>query len=494
MLELEDKVAIDDEKRSSDGRQVVHQDGNQAEAVPVSDEPALPAAHPVVAEQVADNQTAAELTTPFFKRKPVLVIALIVFLVGASIGVKYWFYARSHESTDDAFIDGHIVQISPKASGYVSRLYVNDNQFVKIGDLLVELDARDYEARLDQARAALQAALARQSEAETNVSLTRATTAASVLQARATVRRARASVESLRAGAASSKSRVAQAVSAVSTAGANLEQARAQVLAAEAESVRANADVERYQALYTKDEIAKQQLDQAVATAHTANAQLEASRQRVLAASAQVGEAQSAHSAAADVSVQAQAQVGGGQASVDEALGQLARADTAPQQVAVTQAQSLTAGATTEELRAAVHQAELDLSYTKIYATETGYVTRKSVEQGALVQVGQALLSIVPTNVWVTANFKENQIGSMAPGQPVDITVDSYPGIVFKGHVDSIQAGTGARFSLIPPENATGNYVKVVQRVPVKIVFDEPPNDKHVLAPGMSVVPEVSIR
>jgi len=179
---------------------------------------------------------------------------------------------------------------------------------------------------------------------------------------------------------------------------------------------------------------------------------------------------------------------------VQEAQGRLAQANTAPQQVAVSEAQVQTAGASLEQLQAAVDQAELDLSYTKIYAPDSGRVTHKSVEEGALVQSGQPLMAIVPGDVWVTANFKENQIGSMAPGQPVDITVDSYPGIVFKGHVDSIQAGTGARFSLIPPENATGNYVKVVQRVPVKIIFDEPPNDKHVLAPGMSVVPEVSIR
>jgi len=484
MLELEDKIEVEDKNQPNTIRTVVHKNGAEP------DQPVAPQNPPAPVEPVAVAQQA----TPFHKRKAVIVIALVVFLVGAAVGTHYWSYARSHESTDDAFIDGHIVQISPKASGYVARVYVDDNQFVKVGDLLVEIDARDYEARLDQARAALQAALARQTEAQTTVSLTRATTAASIVQARATVRRARSSVESLRAGAASSNSRVEQAISAVSTSEANLEQARAQVLAAQAESVRANADVERYKTLYAKDEIAKQQLDQAVATANTANAQLEATRQRVLAATAQVGEARSAHSAAADSSRQAQAQIGGGEASVEEALGQLARADTAPQQVAVTQAQSLTAGATTEELRASVHQAELDLSYTKIYATETGYVTRKSVEQGALVQIGQALLSIVPTNVWVTANFKESQIGSMASGQPVEITVDSYPGVVFKGHVDSIQAGTGARFSLIPPENATGNYVKVVQRVPVKIVFDEPRNDKHLLAPGMSVVPEVAIR
>ena len=489
MLELEDELDIEEKKESKPLQPLVQKSVAEAEPEPAPPEEPVP-----LASTVDEEQEPKQQTIPFYKRRVVLAIGLIVLLIGGTVGIRYWLYARSHESTDDAFIDGHIVQISPKASGYVARVYVDDNQFVKVGDLLVELDARDYEARLDQARAALQAALARQTEAQTTVSLTRATTAASVLQARATVRRARSSVESLRAGAASSKSRVEQAVSAVSTAEANLEQAKAQVLAAQAESVRANADVERYEALYSKDEIAKQQLDQAVATAHTANAQLEATRQRVLAATAQVGEARSSHSAAADASRQAEAQIGGGQASVGEALGQLARADTAPQQIAVTQAQSLTAGATTEELRAAVHQAELDLSYTKIYATETGYVTRKSVEQGALVQINQALLSIVPTNVWVTANFKENQIGSMVRGQPVEITVDSYPGVVFKGHVDSIQAGTGARFSLIPPENATGNYVKVVQRVPVKIVFDEPPGDKHLLAPGMSVVPEVDIR
>ena len=152
------------------------------------------------------------------------------------------------------------------------------------------------------------------------------------------------------------------------------------------------------------------------------------------------------------------------------------------------------AGATTEQLRSQVAQAELELSYTKIYAPETGRVTRKSVEEGALVQIGQPLLAIVPGDVWVTANFKENQIGRMTPGQSVEISVDAYPDKKFKGHVDSIQAGTGARFSLIPPENATGNYVKVVQRVPVKIVFDEPPDPKHMLAPGMSVVPEVAVK
>ena len=441
-----------------------------------------------------DDRKAETATRPLYKRPAVLAMAAIVLIIGAMIGLRYWLYARAHESTDDAFIDGHIIQISPKASGYVAKVYVTDNQQVKAGDLIVELDGRDYQARLEQAKAALDAGLAKQNEARTNVSLTRATSAASIQQARATVRQARSGVESSRAGAASLRSKASQAESAISTAQANLEQARAQVLAAKAEAVRSNADVERYRALFAKDEVSKQQLDQAAATARTANAELDSARQRVVAATAQVNEARSAQGAAVETARQAQTQIGGAQAGVGEALGRLAQANTAPQQVAVSQAQSETARATTDQLRAAVEQAELELSYTKIYATETGRVTRKSVEEGALVQIGQPLLAIVPGNVWVTANFKESQIGRMVAGQAVDLSVDAYPDKVFKGHVDSIQAGTGARFSLIPPENATGNYIKVVQRVPVKIVFDEPPDPKHLLAPGMSVVPEVAVR
>jgi membrane fusion protein, multidrug efflux system len=444
--------------------------------------------------EAKDGQDAASAKRPLYKRPAVLVVASIVLLAGVIIGVHYWLYARSHESTDDAFIDGHIIQISPKASGYVAKVYVDDNQQVKAGDLLVELDARDYQARLQQAKAALDAGLAKQNEAKTNVSLTRGTTSANVQQARATVQRMRSDVDSSRAAASSSQSRASQAASAISTAQANLDQARAQVQAAQAETTRASADVERYQALYAKDEVSKQQLDQAVAAARTANAQLDAARQKVLSNEAQVNEARSSHVAATETARQAQTQISSAQAGVSEALGRLAQANTAPQQVAVSEAQSQTAGATTEQLRAEVEQAELELSYTKIYATEDGRVTRKSVEEGALVQIGQPLLAIVPGNVWVTANFKESQIGRMAVGQPVDISVDAYPDKVFKAHVDSIQAGTGARFSLIPPENATGNYVKVVQRVPVKIVFDEPPDPKHMLAPGMSVIPEVAVR
>jgi membrane fusion protein (multidrug efflux system) len=430
----------------------------------------------------------------FSKHRKAIIVASIILLVGVIIGVRYWLYARSHESTDDAFIDGHIIQVSPKASGYVARIYVNDNQQVKAGDLIVEIDPRDYEVRLQQAQAALNAGLAKQNEAKTNVSLTRATSSATVQQATAALRRSHSEVESSRAGAAGSASRSTQASSAIGTAQANLAQTQAEVVAAQAEAVRASADVARYQDLYSKDEVSKQQLDQAVATSKTAIAELDSARQKVVAAEARVNEARAAQSAAADTAKQAQTQIRGAEAGVNEALGRLAEANTAPQQVAVSQAQAETAGATTEQLRAQVAQAELELSYTKIYAPEDGRVTRKSVEEGALVQIGQPLLAIVPGDVWVTANFKESQIGRMVPGQHVDVKVDAYPSKIFKAHVDSIQAGTGARFSLIPPENATGNYVKVVQRVPVKIVFDEPLDSRHMLAPGMSVVPEVVVR
>jgi membrane fusion protein (multidrug efflux system) len=429
-----------------------------------------------------------------FKRPAFLIGAIIVVLVVAIFGVRYWLYARSHETTDDAFIDGHIIQVSTKASGYVAKIYVSDNQQVKAGDLLAELDARDYEAKVNQAKAALDAGLAQQHQAQTQVTLTRANTNSNVTQAAAGVRRARSGVEGAQADAAAERSRISQSGATVKNALATAEQSRAQLAAAQAEAARATADVRRYQELYSKDEISRQQLDAAVAAAHTAEAQVEAARQKVSASEAKVTEARAAESAQTHTAQRAQAQISGAQAQVGEAQGKLAQANTAPQQVAVSEAQAQTAGANLESLKAALDAAELELSYTKIYAPEAGRVTRKAVEVGALVQIGQPLLAVVPGDVWVTANFKESQIGKIRPGQSVEITIDAYSDKTFRGHVDSIQAGTGARFSLIPAENATGNYVKVVQRIPIKIVFDEAPDPQHLLAPGMSVVPQVKVK
>jgi membrane fusion protein, multidrug efflux system len=283
----------------------------------------------------------------------------------------------------------------------------------------------------------------------------------------------------------------------IKTAQANAEQALAQVAAAEAEAIRANADVPRYEQLYQKDEVSRQQLDNAVATARTANAQLEAARQRVTAARAQVDDAQAGEQAAAESLRQAESQVDESRAKVGEARGQLAGANARPHQVAASKSQVDVASAEVEQAQAAVRQAELDLSYTKIYAPEPGRITKRTVEVGEFLQPGTALFSIVPDNLWATANFKETQLTYMKPGQPVNITVDAYPGKAFRGHVDSIQRGSGAAFSLLPPENATGNYVKVVQRVPVKIVFDDPTDladPRYALGPGMSVEPEVKVK
>jgi membrane fusion protein (multidrug efflux system) len=441
-----------------------------------------------------DENVGQTRKRPLYRRPAFLIIAALVLIVAAILGVRYWLYARAHETTDDAFIDGRIVQLSPKISGYVKKVYVADNQQVKEGDLIAELDARDYETRLTQAKAALEAGLAQQRQAQTGVSLTRATARANVQQASAVVQQARSGVQTARAAATAERSRISQAAAGVTTAQANVEQASAQVSAAQAEATRANNDVQRYQTLFERDEISRQRLDQAIATASTANAQLEAARQRVAAAQAQVNEARSGQATAAEIARRAQTQIGGAQAGVNEALGRLSQASTGPQQIAASQSQVETAGANIEQLRAAVEQAELELSYTKIYAPETGRVTRKAVEEGVLVQPGQPLLALVTGEVWVTANFKENQIGKLKPGEAVEIKVDAYPDKIFKAHVDSLQAGTGARFSLLPAENATGNYVKVVQRVPVKIVFDEQPDAQHMVAPGMSVEPEVEVR
>lgn len=445
-------------------------------------------------EPPRDKKKKQKPAAPIYKRARVMIIAAVVLLIGMVFGVRYFVYASAHETTDDAFIEGHVIQISPKVTGHIARVYITDNQHVKKGDLLAEIDSRDYEARLAQAKATELAAQSKAQAASINVNVTTTTTGAGVDQASSSVQTARSNVENARAAVAAASGRLAQAQAQVRTAAANAESARAQVAAAEAEATRAGAQSERYNALYKQDVISRQDYDNAIAAASTANASLEAARKKANAADAQVGEARAAEQAARGAVQQSEAQVSVAQSQVGEASGRLAAANAAPEQVAASRAQVTTAAADIEQAKAAVEQAELNLSYTKIIAPEDGTVTKKALEEGSFVQVGQALLAIVPDEVWVIANFKETQLDAVRPGQPVDIKVDAYPSHVFKGHVDSIQTGTGARFSLLPPENATGNYVKVVQRVPVKIVFDEQPDPQYPIGPGMSVEPEVRVK
>jgi membrane fusion protein, multidrug efflux system len=306
-------------------------------------QPAAPAAHPDGAP--ATPEPAAR--PPLYRRRWFIRAVVIAVLVLAAGGGAYWWYASGRETTDNASIEGRIVRISAQVAGLVVRVAVTDNQWVKQGDLLVQLDDRELRAQLDQAEASARAA--------------------------------------------------------------------------EVAAQNAAADARRADALFKRQLIARQELDAAVATARARAAQAEAARKRVA-------------------------------------------------------------------------ELALQLSYTRIVAPEAGRVTRRTAEEGMYVQVGQVLMSIVPNDFWVVANFKETQLRNMRPGQPATIRVDAFPDEVLHGHVDSIQAGTGARFSLLPPENATGNWVKVVQRVPVKIVFDEPLPDPSRLGPGMSAVVTVKTR
>jgi len=384
-----------------------------------------------------------------------LPILLLVLLVGG----YFWLHGRNRESTDDAQVDGHIAPISAKISGSVAQVLVNLGDRVQAGQVLVKLDPRDYQARVDQAKAAVAVAEAQAHAAEAGVPLTRSTTASGTTGASAQVAAAQADYE---------RAQVAQ--QQASTSG--IATAQAQVAQAEANNQRAQADLARMRPLAAKQEISQQQFDSYVAAANVAAAQLRAAQEQVNASR------QSAQNAAAA----AQSAL----ARVREAQAGLQQSRAGQQQVNVSAAQAASANAGIQQARANLAAAELDLSYASIGAPISGVVSAKSVEPGQIVQPGQGLMTIVPLNdVWVTANFKETQLRDVRPGQRAEVRVDMY-GQSIEGRVDSISGATGAKMSLLPPENATGNFVKVVQRIPVKIVFDRLPNGV-VLRPGMNV-------
>jgi membrane fusion protein (multidrug efflux system) len=414
----------------------------------------------------------------------VLVLSGVVALYVRSLG---------YESTDDAFVEGHVTAISPKVSGHIVAVHFDDNATVTSGQVLLEIDRRDFETRLSDARAALAAAEATERNANATFELTSVRAEARVVQARAGLETAKSSVETARALLQGSRSRFEQTQAAIESAKASLEEARDEVPAAEADVTRTELDQKRYEEAIATRSVSRQDLERVTAEAQSARSHLAAFRSRVRAAEAQLREAESAHQTAQDSIVQAASQLEESESRVHDAEAVLVSAQAAPQEIEVTRASALKAAADRDRAVSQVRQAELDLSYTTIRAPEAGKVAKKSVELGAYVQVGQALLALVPKELWVVANFKETQLTYMRPGQKAEISIDAYPGRTFVGHVDSVQIGTGARFSLLPPENATGNYVKVVQRVPVKLVFDEA-TDGIVLAPGMSVEPEVLLR
>jgi membrane fusion protein (multidrug efflux system) len=359
---------------------------------------------------------SAEGKRSFWRRRPVIVVGTGALFGLLFYGLGYLALSLTHESTDDAFLDAHFISVAPKVAGQVQQVLVNDNQAVKAGDLLVEIDPRDLAVQLAQKRAALNAA--------------------------------RANLDLLKA---SSELRRAQ----IDTAEATTKQTAAEVAAAEATAEKTKADLKRAQELIQNHTISPQEFDSAKAAATATEANLKAARERTTSDQSKVAEAK--------------AQLETTRKALDWGEAQAHQAESD------------------------VQAAELNLSYARVTAPAGGYVTKKAVENGDYLQVGQKLMALVPSDLFITANFKESQVENIRPGQSVRITVDSVEGRVFKGHVDSIMAGSGARFSLLPPENAVGNYVKVVQRIPVKILFDEPVEAGHVLGPGMSVVPSVHV-
>jgi membrane fusion protein (multidrug efflux system) len=416
-----------------------------------------------------------------------------VFLLLAA-GLAYYLHIISFESTDDAFIDGRIVPISPRVSGHVAHVYIDDNQKVKAGDLLLEIDPRDYQARLDAAKAALHAAEASGRSREIDINLTTINTSADLEGSKASVAAAQAMVQNAQALADAARSQKNEAQAQVAYTKAALGQVQAELLAAQAKYQQSAADLKRYRELAESNTISHQQLERAATAERMAAADRDATRSKVVTQRSMVQRAQAALKAAEDNVRQAEAQVSARQGQLEQAKARLTSAHSAPQLVAQSNSRAEASKADIEKARAEVEQATLNLSYTKIVAPFGGYVTKKNVEPGAFVQVGQSLMAVVSPEIWVSANYKETQLTRMRPGQPATIMVDTYPDMTFHGHVQSIQRGTGSRFSLLPPENATGNYVKVVQRVPVKIVFDRPEElARYLLVPGMSVVPEINI-
>ncbi len=407
------------------------------------------------AGQEAAEKGASRWADPKFRRG-VAGVAAVVALVAVGLLVHY----HNRISTDDAEVDGHIVPIACKIYGTVSDVLILDNQAVKAGQVLVRIDPRDDQARLDHAKAAFELAEAQARAAGVGVPLTQETTQSITAGADAQLAAAQANYD--RATFSFEKDSIAE-----------LAVARANVAARQASQDRAQADLARMKPLMAKSEISQQQYDAYLAAARVAESELDAANEKLVSAGKGAEIARASMQAA--------------KAQVDQARAMLQQAVANHKQVSIREADQASAEAMVAKARADLESAQLQFSYTTIVAPTDGVVTRKSVEVGQIVQPGQGLFALIPLHdIWVTANFKETQLAKVRPGQKAEIDVDMY-GQTFAGTVDSVAGATGARLSLLPPENATGNYVKIVQRIPVKILLDPVPADKAILRPGMNV-------
>jgi len=395
-----------------------------------------------------DFRSLASRTQKSRFRIALAIVAGILLVAGFFV----YRYVTSYESTDDAQVDGHVNSISARISGHVIRLNVEDNQYVQAGTVLVEIDPADYQVAYDRAKADFQDAQAAAVAAGVNVPISSVNTSSQVSATEADVNNAQAGIQA---------------------AQQQFEAARAQLQEAEANNVKAQNDLVRYKQLVDKQEISQQQYDQATAAATASKAAVEAARASAQAAQQQVTQAQG---------------------RLVQAEANWRYANTAPKQMEVIRARATAALAEAQRKKADLDQAQLNLQYTKIVAPVNGIVSNRTVEVGQNVAPGQELMKVINLDdIWITANFKETQLREMKVGQRASVEVDAN-GRKYSGKVDSIAGASGARFSLLPPENATGNYVKVVQRIPVKIVLDLGSNNDHQLRPGLSVEPKVWIR
>jgi len=396
--------------------------------------------------------------------KWLLIPVGLILIVAAYAG---WAYLSRWESTDDAQIDGHIHPVNARVGGTVMSVNVVENQRVEAGTIVAQLDSRDYEIAVARAEAELAQAQANAVGARAGIPVASSAAGAQITSSEAITERAKGGVE--------------VAGKEVQAAQARLNASEARVREAQANAVKTSRDLERMKQLIAKDEISQQQYDAAVGAADAAHAAVESAQAAVL---------QVEHEVAA-----AQAKTSQSQADLQQAQAEAQAAKTAPQQVTITRAQAQSADARVQLAQSTLDQARLNLEYTSIKAPVAGIVSKKTVETGQVVQSGQPLMAIIPQeDIWVTANFKETQLADMHPGQAGTVSVDAFGGRIFNIHVDSIASATGAKFSLLPPENATGNYVKVVQRVPVKLVFEKGEDSEHQLRPGMSVLAKIKVK
>ncbi len=427
------------------------------------------------ADEVAEANVAGAVpvdTTPHRKhpgRKLILASVLGVGAIAAGVtGFRWWQFASTHEQTDNATVSGHVYQISSRIPGTVQTVPVDDNQQVKAGQLLVQLDPKDYQVKVQQAQAALAIAQRQAQAAQGNISLAGANTQAQTAEAQGNVSGALAAIATARA--------------AVTEAQSGVPAAQAQLVKAEADLQKVQADYSRYQSLYQDGAVAKQQLDSAKAAFDVAVAQRDVAQQGVSQARSKVAQAQEGVTSA--------------QAQLAASQGGLQKAQAGSVQTDVNRSQYAAANAEITQAEASLAAAQLQLSYTNITAPEAGRIGRKTAEVGNIVQAGQPLMALVGNDLWVIANFKETQVRSMRPGAVVDVELDAFPGHKFTGRVNSLSPASGSQFSLLPPDNATGNFTKVVQRIPVKVVLDAASVQGYesLITPGMSANVTVEVK